>query len=88
MSDSHLAEEWRADIPSLINDAVGPVPDTAPRLPSAEAATRVGSRAAKISIWLKRPEVVDKIHASTGFKLLDIIATVRAVIEIIITLLK
>jgi hypothetical protein len=48
----------------------------------------VGSRAAKISIWLKRPEVVDKIHASTGFKLLDIIATVRAVIEIIITLLK
>jgi hypothetical protein len=90
ISDEHLAEEWRADIPALINDAVGPVKKNAPMLPGADAATRVGSRAAKMSIWLTRQEVreaVDKLLASTGFKVLGIIATVRAVVEIIIALL-
>jgi hypothetical protein len=87
ISDADLAEEWRADIPALINDAIGPVPDTAPRLPGADTATRVGSRVAKMSIWLRRKEVIDKIQASTGFKTLVIIETVRAVVEIFISLI-
>jgi len=49
LSEGALAEDFAEDIPELINDALLPLPDGAPALPPADAATRVFGRAAKMS---------------------------------------
>lgn len=50
ISDPELAEDFARDIPELINDAVTPLPDGAPPLPGADAATRVFSRVSKMAL--------------------------------------
>lgn len=82
ISEEGLAEEWQLDIRELINDAVGPVPNHAPPLPAADAATRIFSRAAKISIWLKLAEVVHGVDGSAGYKAARIVATVAALVTL------
>lgn len=61
ISEDIMAEDFAADIPSLINDALLPLPSGAPALPGADAATRVFNRSAKMA--LKYNEVI-KIGAS------------------------
>jgi hypothetical protein len=102
ISDEALGDDWRADIltlvddergparqavPPVFNDAIGPVPNTAPRLPGADAATRVFSRAAKMSNLLKLAEIVHRIDGSAGYKALRIVATVASIVLIGIALI-
>lgn len=49
ISEDALAEDFAADIPRLINDAIGPLPTGAPRLPGADSATRIFGRASRMS---------------------------------------
>jgi hypothetical protein len=44
ISEDIMAEDFAADIPSLINDSLLPLPNGAPALPGADAATRVFNR--------------------------------------------
>lgn len=54
LSEDAMAEDFAADIPALLNDAMGPLPDTAPHLPEANAATRIFNRTAKMALlWDK-----------------------------------
>lgn len=50
ISEPELAEDFAQDIPELINDARLPLPDGAPPLPGADAATRVFSRVSKMAL--------------------------------------
>lgn len=50
LSEPELAEDFEQDIPELVNDAVMPLPDGAPPLPGADAATRVFSRVSKMAL--------------------------------------
>jgi hypothetical protein len=60
---------------------VGPVPKDAPPLPGADAATRVFSRAAKMSIRLKSAEVIHRIEQNPGYRALQIATTLRGICE-------
>lgn len=82
ISRADLAEEWEQDIPALVNDAIGPLPDSAPRLPGADEATRVFSRAAKIAVWLRMVKVINAIDGSAGYKAGRILTTVGALVGI------
>ncbi|AUR04379.1 hypothetical protein PhaeoP72_02421 [Phaeobacter inhibens] len=64
ISEPELAEEFAQDIPELINDALLPLPDGAPPLPGADAATRVFSRSSKmVPLWEKLNAAHDgKVH--------------------------
>ncbi len=64
ISEPVLAEDFAQDIPELINDAVMPLPDGAPPLPGADAATRVFSRSSKmVPLWEKLNAAHDgKVH--------------------------
>ncbi|UWQ07346.1 hypothetical protein [Aliiroseovarius crassostreae] len=90
ISDEALAEEWAQDIPALTNDSLLPVPDTAPRLPGADEATRIFGRTSKMAIMmLKYPEIVESIHNSTAYKSVKLIkdgATVVGWVTIIVGL--
>lgn len=44
-----MADDFDADIPALINDALSPLPDGAPPLPGADPAIRVFSRVVRMS---------------------------------------
>jgi len=81
ISEEALAEEWRQDIPALINDAIGPVPDTAPRLPGADEATRIFSRAAKIGVLLRIKTVIDRVSESTPYKAATILGTIATLVS-------
>ncbi|WP_259974748.1 hypothetical protein [Leisingera aquaemixtae] len=50
ISEAELAVDFAQDIPELINDARLPLPDGAPPLPGADAATRVFSRVSKMAL--------------------------------------
>ena len=50
ISEPELAEDFEQDIPELINDARLPLPDGAPPLPGADAATRVFSRVSNMAL--------------------------------------
>jgi hypothetical protein len=58
ISDPDLAEDFEQDIPELINDALRPLPDGAPPLPGAGAATRVFSRVSKMALVWERGEAL------------------------------
>ncbi|EDZ45893.1 conserved hypothetical protein [Rhodobacterales bacterium Y4I] len=64
ISEAELAEDFARDIPELINDAVMPLPDGAPPLPGADAATRVFSRSSQMAqLWEKLDAAHDgKVH--------------------------
>jgi len=83
ISRDDLAEEWEQDIPALLNDAIGPVPDTAPRLPGADEAVRIFSRVAKMAVMMRKSsEIVHKIDGSAGYKAARIVGTVGALVGI------
>ncbi|WP_247742988.1 hypothetical protein [Shimia sp. R9_1] len=52
ISEGAMAEDFAEDIPELINDALLPLPSGAPRLPGADASTRVFGRSAKMRVKL------------------------------------
>ena len=54
LSEGDLAREFAEDIPTLINDSLLPVPDGAPALPGADAATRLFSRASKMALLIDK----------------------------------
>lgn len=54
ISEDIMAEDFAADIPSLINDALLPLPSGAPALPGADAATRVFNRVSHIRLMYDR----------------------------------
>ncbi len=58
ISEPALADDWDHDIPTLINDATGPLPSGAPALPGADEATRIFSRVAKISILIRTTKAI------------------------------
>lgn len=45
-----MAEDFAVDILSLINDALQPLPNVAPPLPGADAATRIFNRASHMRL--------------------------------------
>ena len=64
ISEPELADDFAQDIPELINDARLPLPDGAPLLPGADAATRIFSRSSKMApLWEKLNAAHDgKVH--------------------------
>lgn len=87
ISNKDLANDWQHDIPQLINDATLPLPSGAPPLPGADETTRIFSRAAKISIWMKASEVVHRIDGSAGYKAARIVTTIAALVSLGIMLI-
>lgn len=81
-SDEALADDWSHDIPALINTSMGPVPEGAPPLLGADEATRIFSRAAKISILLRSKNVIDQIDQSAGYKAAGIVATIGTLVTL------
>ncbi|MEM6890319.1 MAG: hypothetical protein AAF636_19615 [Pseudomonadota bacterium] len=53
MSDEDLAEEFKEDLPTLINDNLLPLPSGAPKIPGADPATRIFNRVSKMSMILE-----------------------------------
>lgn len=53
ISEPELADDFEADIPELINDALLPLPDGAPPLPGADVTTRVFSRVSKMALLVQ-----------------------------------
>jgi len=75
LSDPELADDFAQDIPELINDAMLPLPDGAPRLPGADAATRIFSRASKMAtLW----EQVNAARDSKAYRLAEVGNTASA----------
>ncbi len=67
ISEDDLADQFREDIPELVNDAIGPVPDWAPKLPGADPATRIFGRVSRMSIILRSStEALDAVAARLG----------------------
>ncbi|MEW9921619.1 hypothetical protein AB2B41_18575 [Marimonas sp. MJW-29] len=87
ISDEDLADDWRHDIPELLNTSMGPLPSGAPALPGADAATRVFSRAAKISILMRTSNIVHAIDGSAGYKAVRIVTTIGALVGLGLSLL-
>ncbi|WP_246139388.1 hypothetical protein [Falsiphaeobacter marinintestinus] len=66
ISEGVLAEDFAADIPALINDALLPLPDGAPRLPGADPAVRTFNRVSKMALLFKKgAEVFDSPQVKT-----------------------
>lgn len=87
ISDQALADDWEHDIPALINTSMGPLPSGAPALPGADEATRIFSRAAKISILLRSSEVIHAIDKGAPYKAARIVLTVGGLVTLGWTLL-
>ncbi|MCP4818227.1 MAG: hypothetical protein GY883_03505 [Shimia sp.] len=56
ISEGDLAQDFAGDIPELINDALLPLPSGAPRLPGADASTRIFSRVSKMALVAEKVE--------------------------------
>lgn len=83
ISDEALAEEWAQDIPALTNDSLLPVPDSAPRLPGADEATRIFGRAARMAVETKKSEsIVQRIDGHSGYKALRIIQVLEWLVQL------
>jgi len=80
ISDEAMADDWAHDIPALINTSIGPLPSGAPALPGADEATRIFSRAAKISILLRTSAVIHAIDQGAPYKAVAIIATIGGLV--------
>jgi hypothetical protein len=66
ISEPELADDFAQYIPELVNDALKPLPDGAPLLPGADAATRVFSRVSKMALACdKGSEVFDSKPVKT-----------------------
>lgn len=87
ISDDALSDDWEHDIPALINTSVGPLPTGAHALPGADEATRIFSRAAKISILLRTSQVIHAIDQGAPYKAARILTTIGALVTIGLALL-
>ncbi|RUS58702.1 hypothetical protein EGN72_17370 [Pseudorhodobacter sp. E13] len=72
ISEGVMAEDFAADIPALINDALLPLPTGAPRLPGMDASARVFSRATKMSVLERTGGVVHKMDGHAAIKTIKI----------------
>lgn len=83
ISDEALAEEWAQDIPALTNDSLLPVPDTAPRLPGADEATRIFGRAARMALETKKSaNIIQRIDGHSGYKALRIVQVLEWLVQL------
>lgn len=75
ISEGALSEDFAEDIPELINDAQLPLPDDAPALPAADAATRVFSRISTMALLVQKMDTLTE----RGSKAFDsnLVKTVR-----------
>lgn len=88
ISDQSLAEDFGADIPELVNDAIGPPPDWAPRLPGADPATRVFSRVSQMTIILRSSlETLDAVADRLGMTRGEVIGIFLSLVGIGLSLL-
>ncbi|ATG49375.1 hypothetical protein CEW89_18405 [Celeribacter ethanolicus] len=84
ISDDKLAEEFELDFGQVLNSSAGPVPNTAPKLPGADATHRIGNRVAKMSLLTKSSDVAKAIDGSGGYKALRIGTTLNTLVGIIL----
>jgi hypothetical protein len=82
ISDEAWADDWNHDIPAIINTSMGPLPEGAPPILGVDEATRIFSRAAKISILLRTGSVIHQIDQSATYKGARIIVTVGGLVSI------
>lgn len=82
ISEGIMADDFAADIPVLINDAMLPLPMGAPRLPAMDPSMRVFGRVAKISKLANTEKIIQQIDGSSGFKAAKILKLIKDVIEI------
>jgi hypothetical protein len=63
LSEDTMADDFAEDVPALINDALGPIPDGAPALPGADAATRIFNRTSQMAlIWNNTMDAASDWH--------------------------
>ena len=77
LGDQRLADDFRRDIPALINDAILPPGKGAPPLPPADAATRVFNRASNIALLLNAMKPVTEKGAEVLDS--DVVKTLRLI---------
>ncbi len=87
VSHGAMADDFAADIPELVNDALWPLPDGAPRLPAAGPAVRVFGRVSRMQLSIKKyPEILTKIEKSPSYRSLKITKDVAWALGIVIAL--
>ncbi len=80
ISQGATSEDFATDIPELVNDALIPVPDSAPRLPPA---VRVFGRVSRMQMMIRKSsEIVNRIVESTGFKAAGILLTIAGIVQL------
>ncbi len=87
ISDDKLAEEFELDFGQVLNSSAVPVPNTAPKLPGADATHRIGNRVAKMSLLTKSSNIAKALDGSGGYKALTISLTLHTLVGIILRLL-
>ncbi|OLS47883.1 hypothetical protein [Rhodovulum sulfidophilum] len=89
ISEDDLADQFRKDIPELVNDAIGPVPDWAPKLPGADPATRIFGRVSRMSIILRSSvETLDAVAARLGMTRGEVIGIFVGLVSLGISLIS
>ncbi len=87
ISEEIMAEDFAADIPSLINDALQPLPNGAPPLPGADAATRIFNRASHMRLMYGQfIENGSKAFDSKTFKTACLALTVTSMLSALVSL--
>lgn len=79
LTEGEAHQDMGADIPALINDMIGPVPDYAPPV---GPAVRVVNRAAKMSLMMRMKDFDMKLVEKCGYKSLEIFGALGVVIGI------
>ena len=75
ISEPELADDFAADIPELINDALLPRPNGAPPLPGADVTTRIFSRISKMALLIQNGKDLAQKGAETFDS--DLVKSVR-----------
>lgn len=89
ISEGTMAEDFARDIPVLVNDAILPPGTGAPKLPGADEAKRVFSRAAKMKpLWEQAFETGEKLHDSKEHKTAKVVLTAVGVSGVIGAVVK
>jgi hypothetical protein len=87
ISEEIMAEDFAVDIPSLINDALQPLPNGAPPLPGADAATRIFNRASHMRLMYGQfIENGSKAFDSKTFKTARLGLTVISMLSALVSL--
>lgn len=79
LTEGEAHQDMGADIPALINDMIGPVPDYAPPV---GPAVRVVHRAAKMSLMMRMKDFDAKLVEKCGYKSIEIFSALGTVIGI------